>query len=313
MPTLHPDAWLPRAAAHERRVDAWVEPHLQRRRRGEKHPVEDFLFDYYHQSPGRLRRWSPGPGTVLLGAEAVSRYADLADWTVTADGRGATPDPARIARHSRRLADVRRLLRATAGRAPSYGCFGMHEWAMVYRLAPDAVRHEQLPLRLGSAGTDAVVEGQALRCTHVDAYRFFTDAAVPRNATVPTRESQPRDEQPGCLHAGMDLYRWAALFAPFVPGELVADCFAHAREIREVDMRASPYDLTGLGYPPIAVVTPEGSAEYVRQQRTFAERGAALRERLLAALGELAALAGPAPDTTTADPQRGPAVGVGRA
>jgi hypothetical protein len=189
----------------------------------------------------------------------------------------------------------------------------MHEWAMVYRLAPDAVRHEQLPLRLGSAGTDAVVEGQALRCTHVDAYRFFTDAAVPRNATVPTRESQPRDEQPGCLHAGMDLYRWAALFAPFVPGELVADCFAHAREIREVDMRASPYDLTGLGYPPIAVETPEGRAEYVRQQRTFAERGAALRERLLAALGELAALAGPAPDTTTAGPARGPAVGVGRA
>ena len=229
---------------------------------------------------------------MLVGAEAVSRYADLADWTVTADGLGATPDPARVARHSRRLADVRRLLRATAGRAPSYGCFGMHEWAMVYRLAPDAVRHEQLPLRLGSAGTDAVVEGQALRCTHVDAFRFFTDAAVPRNATVPTRESQPRDEQPGCLHAGMDLYRWAALFAPFVPGELVADCFAHAREIREVDMRASPYDLTGLGYPPIAVETPEGRAEYVRQQRTFAERGAVLRERLLAVLGELAALAG---------------------
>ena len=96
MPTLHPDQWIPRAAAHERRVDAWVEPHLQRRRRGEKHPVEDFLFDYYHQSPARLRRWSPGLGTVLVGAEAVSRYADLADWTVTADGLGATPDPARV-------------------------------------------------------------------------------------------------------------------------------------------------------------------------------------------------------------------------
>ena len=311
MPTLHPADWLPRAAAHERRVDTWVGPHLQRRRRGEKHPVEDFLFDYYHLSPARLRRWSPGLGTVLLGTDAISRYADLADWTVTADGLGATPDPARVARHSRRLADVRRLLQATAGRAPSYGCFGLHEWAMVYRLPPDAVRHEQLPLRLGSAGTDAVVEGQALRCTHVDAFRFFTDEAVPRNATVPTRESQPRDEQPGCLHAGMDLYRWAALFAPFVPGELVADCFAHAREIREVDMRASPYDLSGLGHRPIAVETPEGRAEYVRHQRVFAERGAVLRERLLVALGELTAVTDPGAETTTAGPQRGPAVGVG--
>jgi hypothetical protein len=254
-----------------------------------------------------LRRWSPGLGTVLLGDEAVARYAGLADWAVTAEGLGATPDPARLGRHSRRLADVRRLLRATAERAPSYGCFGLHEWAMVYRPAPGAVRHEQLTLRLGGAGTDAVVEAQTLRCTHVDAFRFFTDEAVPRNAIVPTRESQPRDEQPGCLHAGMDLYRWAALFAPFVAGELVADCFAHAREIRAVDMRASPYDLSGLGYPPIAVETPEGRAEYVRHQRVFAERGAALRKRLLAVLGELAAAmivdALPEPDIAEAGKQ----------
>jgi hypothetical protein len=289
MPRLQPEEWLPRAAAHERRVDAWVEPHLQRRRRGEKHPVEDFLFDYYHQSPARLRRWSPGHGTALLGSEALSRYAGLADWCLTTDEDGVTPDPARLVRHARRLTDARRLLRATAGRAPSYGCFGLHEWAMVYRLAPDAVRHEQLPLRLGSAATDAVVDAHPLRCTHIDAFRFFTAEAVPRNATVPTRESQPRDEQPGCLHAGMDLYRWAAAFAPFVPGELVADCFAHAREIRAVDMRASPYDLGELGLPPIAVETPEGRAEYVRHQRDFAERGAVLRSRLLAELDRLAA------------------------
>jgi hypothetical protein len=155
---------------------------------------------------------------------------------------------------------------------------------MVYRLPADAVRHEQLPLRLGSTGTDAVVEAHPLRCTHVDAFRFFTPAAVPRNATTPTREGQPRDEQPGCLHAGMDLYRWAALLGPFVASELVADCFAHAREIRVVDMRASPYDLSGLGYPPIRVETAEGRAEYVRRQREFAERGQVLRGRLLDAL-----------------------------
>jgi hypothetical protein len=305
MLTLAPEVWLPWAAAHAARVDAWVGPHLERRRRGTKHPVEDFLFDYYHHSPARLRRWSPGLGSVLLGREALLRYADLSDWDVTADADGVTPDPDRLVRHARRLADVGRLLRATAARSPSYGCFGLHEWAMVYRLPPGAARHEQLPLRLGSAGTDAVVEAQPLRCTHVDAYRFFTDQAAPRNATVPTRESQPRDEQPGCLHAGMDLYRWAALFAPFVAAELVADCFAHAREIREVDMRASPYDLGRLGYPPIAVETAEGRAEYVRHQRRFAERGAVLRGRLLAALDALAAAV---PDMTSAGPEREPAV-----
>ena len=79
MPSLAPEEWLPLAAAHERRVDAWVQPHLVRRRRGEKHPVEDFLFDYYHYSPARLRRWSPGLGTALLGREAIARYADLSD------------------------------------------------------------------------------------------------------------------------------------------------------------------------------------------------------------------------------------------
>jgi hypothetical protein len=299
--------WLQRAAAHEARVDALLGSHLERRRRGEKHPVEDFLFDYYHHSPAQLRRWSPGLGTRLDGPEALRRYAELADWAVTADGRGMTPDPTRAARHHRRFSDARRLLRATAGRPPAYGCFGLHEWAMVYRLPADAVRHEQLPLRLGSARTDAVVEAHPLRCTHVDAFRFFTPEAVPRNATTPTRQGQSRDEQPGCLHAGMDLYRWAALLGPFVASELVADCFAHAREIRAVDMRASPYDLSELGYPAIQVETAEGRAEYVRHQRDFAERGEGLRTRLIDALDRVLRLV---PETTTAGSPRGPAVTV---
>ena len=64
-------------------------------------------------------------------------------------------------------------------------------------------------------------------------------------------------------------------------------------------MQASPYDLAALGYPPIRVETAEGRAEYVRHQRAFAERGAALRQRLVAALdGLLARVA----ETTTAGP-----------
>jgi hypothetical protein len=63
---------------------------------------------------------------------------------------------------------------------------------------------------------------------------------------------------------------------------LVLDCFRLAKDVRELDMRASPYDLADLGYRPVRIETPEGRAEYAAAQRGFAERGQALRERLIA-------------------------------
>jgi hypothetical protein len=80
----------------------------------------------------------------------------------------------------------------------------------------------------------------------------------------------------------MDLYKWSFKLAPFAPSELVADCFALARDIREIDMRASPYDLRALGFAPIAIETPEGRADYEVHQRAFAARAEPLRTRLLA-------------------------------
>lgn len=150
---------------------------------------------------------------------------------------------------------------------------------MVYR--NDTPRHGAVSLRLGPAGTDAVVESLPLHCTHHDAFRFFTADARPRNAVTPGRADQFDHEQPGCLHAGMDLYKWAYKLLPATPSELLGDCFALAVEIRELDMRASPYDLGALGYPPIAIETPAGRAAYARAQAGFAERAAPLRLRLL--------------------------------
>jgi hypothetical protein len=98
-------------------------------------------------------------------------------------------------------------------------------------------------------------------------------------------------EQAGCLHANMDLYKWAFKFAPFTPSELIADCFALARDIREIDMRASPYDLRALGFAPIPIETPGGRAEYEGHQRDFAARGQPLRSRLVA-LGDRLLAAG---------------------
>jgi hypothetical protein len=186
--------------------------------------------------------------------------------------------PAYLAGRGDTVRFVRRLLAATAGRPAFSGCFGLHEWAMVYR---DRQTRHAVPLRLGPAGTDDVVEAHQIRCTHFDAFRFFTPPAVARNRLQPTRETQPELEQPGCLHAGMDLYKWAYKLSPATPGELVADCFELAVEIRELDMRASPYDLRAEGYEPVAIETSEGKATYVAGQRVFAARGAALRAQLI--------------------------------
>ena len=264
-------------------MDRWIRPHLERRRGGEKHPVDDFLFTYYSHRPAQLRRWHPGAGVDLAGADP----ADLGrDYLGTA--HGATLDTARvIAARRESLGWIRDLLVATAARPGQFTCFGMHEWAMVYQQDQGDVRHDAWRLRLGAVGTAHVVDRTAVRCTHFDAYRFFTPAARPLNLIFPTRDRQPELEQPGCLHANMDVYRWAYKLSPLVPSELVADCFELAREIRTLDMRASPYDFTALGLAPVLVETAEGRAEYVAHQRDFARRAAPLRDRLIADVSPL--------------------------
>ncbi|MCW2755226.1 MAG: 3-methyladenine glycosylase, partial [Marmoricola sp.] len=187
-----------------------------------------------------------------------------------------------LATHLPLIDSLHALLTATASRPPTLGCFGLHEWAMAYRSAEpgNEVRHDY-PLRLGASGTDTVVEEHRIGCSHFDAFRFFTPPARPLNTLQPGHDDRVAFEQPGCLHAGMDLYKHAFRLTPLIPSELVADCFALAWEIRELDMRASPYDFAALGFEPVAIETPDGKATYVAAQRDFAERGAPLRQRLI--------------------------------
>jgi hypothetical protein len=272
---LSAEVWRARQRAHEQRIDARLGEHVQRRRNGVRHPVADFLFTYYSYRPAQLRRWHPGPGVILQDAE------DFGPEYVVVDG-GVTLDTAAVlTRRGASVRWIRELLVATQSRPAQFGCFGLHEWAMVYRQPEDEIRHQGWPLRLGAAGTAAVVEHNRIRCSHFDAYRFFTAEARPLNVLAPTRETQVELEQPGCLHANMDVYRWAYKLSPLVPSELVADCFDLAAEIRALDMQASPYDLAGLGFAPVPIETPEGRAEYVTRQREFADRAAVLRDRLI--------------------------------
>jgi hypothetical protein len=265
-------SWEPCAAAHAARVDDFVAPHLARRESRVKHPVHDFLFTYYSQRPAQLRRWHPGYGVALADAPEYDGLKGYADGAVTASY---------VASQRPLLVALARLLRATASRPANFGCFGMHEWAMVYRLSEDATRHADWPLRLGPAGTDEVVESHRIACSHFDAYRFFTPPAAPLNTLSPTSADRVDFEQPACLHAGMDLYKHAFRLTPMICSDLVADCFELARDIRELDMRAAPYDLLDLGYSPVRIETAAGKAEYAEAQRVFASRGEPLRARLL--------------------------------
>lgn len=268
--------WEPRAQAHAERVDAATAGHRARATRGEKNAVEDFLYEYYSTRPSALRRWHPGVGIVLEDAQEHSAWR----WYVT-DARGTRVDAEAFwEARGATVNFVESLLRRTGERPLHLGCFGLHEWAMVYRAGE---RRHPLPLRLGAAGTDAVVEANSLVCTHFDAFRFFTPEAVPLNASALTRESQGDREQPGCLHATMDLYKWCAKLSPAIPSELQQECFELALEVRRVDMQASPYDVGSLGLDAIPIETPEGKSRYAAIQREFAARGGALRERVIAA------------------------------
>jgi hypothetical protein len=283
---LAPETWNELRAKHEARIDAWVQPWLRRRAAGRKHPVEDFLFDYYSYSPAQLRRWHPG-ADVRMEGPGCETFLRWRGYRVFGDTVGV--DPAFVRRQAPLVRALHSLLLATAGRPPLFGCLGLHEWAMVYRQPANERRHADWPLRLGSIGTDRVVDSHRMRCTHFDAYRFFTVPAAGLNAVRPAADDRERFEQPGCLHAGMDLYKHAFRLSPMVGSDTVADCFELARDIREVDMRAAPYDLVELGYEPIPIEAPAGKLSYIRAQRRLSERAAPLRRRLVVACESLLA------------------------
>ena len=298
------ELWRALERRHVAEVDRLTADHLDRRRRGEQHPVVDFLFTYYRTSVAAVRRWHPGPGVILEGAH----HGERADWRhyrrATHRGRtGLTVDAGSVwGRCGRRVSRAREVVEATASRAGATGCFGLHEWAMLYGAGADGVRHDRVPLRLSHERIDEVVETSRLRCTHFDAFRFFTDAAAPLNSEQLTPDRRTRHEQPACLHAGMDVYAHVAALEAGAPGELLLDALRAAFAAREVDMRSSPYDLGDWGLDPIPVETAAGRAEFVAFQRAWIARTQALRARFVEAADRVESLALPRPDQTGSAP-----------
>jgi len=212
-----------------------------------------------------------------LAGESVDLY--LSDYRYSRFSDGVGLDfAAASAKDLERLQWTRNLLEASLGRPPRFGCFGLHEWAMVYR--SEKVRHEKTPLRLSSTAIEELLHSQPLCCTHHDAFRFFTEAAKPLNGQALKSEDRSEHEQFGCVHFNMDLYRWSYKLSPWIGSELMDDCFRLAIEARTLDMRASPYDLSEYGYTPIRVETPEGRNEYAAAQHFIFEKGQPLAKRL---------------------------------
>jgi hypothetical protein len=276
--------WMARKNAHETRIDEWMVPHLERRSRNISDPVSDFIFEYYPFRPSHLRKWSPGLW-VTLGGEKADQFVDTTGFVKTK--KGVALDPEKFPRRMHRSSVwIRDFLISTRDRAPNFGCSGMHEWAMIYGSEP--VRHTTTPLRMSRTAINIVVQNSALSCTHFDAFRFFTDAAAPLNKHQLERTTMTDYEQPACLHANMDLYRWAMKRSPWISSELIADTFFLAVDIRKIDMQASPYDLADWGMPSIPVETAAGKRDYQMHQRRIMEKASHLRQRLIREFDRLA-------------------------
>jgi hypothetical protein len=250
-------------------------------RSGRKHPVYDFLFEYYSHRAAHLLRWSPGVSVFLDGAT----LGDVGWPHLFRERAGGVFLPAESFPDHRRsyLGWAIDYLQAVTDREPQFGCFGLHEWAMVYRTGD--VRHSRVPLRMAA---EPVVESMPVRCTHYDAFRFFTPAAVPLNRTRLTRETTIAHDQPGCVHVNMDLYKFAYKLVPWVSSAVLGEAFAVAVMARELDMRASPYDLSEFGFTPIRIETKDGREEYVEGQRAVWRAGVPVRERLIEAYRKIA-------------------------
>ena len=238
---------------------------------------------YYPLSPAKLRRWHPGAGVVLAGPSAA--YLGLRGLPAGRRRRHRGPRPP-ARRPGDRLPDVRRLLAATRGRGPRSSAASActsGRWSTGSRrrgpprglaAAAGHGRHRRRSSRR------AAIAVHALRRVPV----LHPGGAARSTRCSPTRDTQPELEQPGCLHAGMDLYKWALQADPLMPSR------AGGRLLRAGpgDPRRSTCGPRRTTWPASATRRsrwrPRTAGPTTSGQRGFADSGALLRTRLIAAL-----------------------------
>lgn len=284
MQTLSSEEWALKAQIHDNLVSPYTEAFLRRRGFGKTHAVHDFLFTYYGCSPKKLRQWIPSfEETLIVPADYKVNYKWLGENWFKVEGDKLSLNKDRLQENVIGLAQFTAdLCRNILNRPARFKCFGLHEWAMVYKTSETDLRHQGQRLRMSTEELARFVESQSICCSHYDAYRFFTPEAKPMNSLIPVLDTRLELEQAGCLHANMDIYKWATKLWPWIGSDFLAKAFFLALEGRELDMRASPYDLAELGFAPICIETQEGRDLYQQEQRKLTERATPLRAELLA-------------------------------
>lgn len=180
------------------------------------------------------------------------------------------------------------ILKQTLKSDPILHCYGLHEWAMQYHPEgadppPSAKYQCNLDLRVSRQVINETVERKGVRCTHVDALRFFAPAAGPLNyhGASLERMDQLRLEQKGCVHAHMDLLKIGLKLQGFIDSNLMVDILEIALSARKLDVEASPYDATKYGAGIIKIETNDGRKMYRDRQIVLMQRAEPVRQRLL--------------------------------
>jgi len=281
---LDESVWLEFSTNHYEYAKTFTAGPRLRRDHGERHPVEDFLFNYYPYPIALLEQWHPGYGTALQFSNPDFLPIHLRNRRYKIDDKLCYLDLVLMDEKERhRLRWICELLEATQRHIPNFACHGLHEWAMVYR--GYEIRHEAIaPLRLSQREIDALISSRPITCTHFDAFRFFANPAKPLNRHSLSLDTRHENEQPACVHANMDLYKWAAKSMPWIGSDLLLETFRLASQLRDLDMRASPYDLSAWNIRPVKVETPEGRREYESEQRRLAALAVPLRTKLIRAI-----------------------------
>lgn len=295
--TIIPESlWTKWESSHHQYCAELLAGYKKTRDSGRIHPIFHFLFTYYRASPGKLATWSPGMGYLLENAHLSRSYLRTPSrWNGyslhTQDGvTGLVVDLDVVNPHiPQRLAKILHKCALMQQRPTYTGCFGLHEWAMVYQPDPNESPHQPAPFRLDAERREEIVRTLGLRCTHFDAFRFFTRAAEPHNHQFLTSANGLEFDQPGCTHATMDSYRWCYELAPLISSNLLMNAFDIARDARIVDMQGSPYDVQDWGINPILIETSEGRTEFAEQQQRLAARAGRIRQSLPHAIEPAAA------------------------
>ena len=276
--------WHKRRAFYVSSIQPFTRSYRERKGKGLSHPIYDFLFSYYTFSSTKLEKWHPGYGVVLEIKDETRAKELLENPLYQHRETGSSTIQITLSaeklkdRERKQLSWIHSLCKSINQRTPRFACYGLHEWAMVYK-SPE-VRHPY-PLRLCTDEIESFIDSSTIVCSHFDAFRFFTPQAAPLNILQPNADTRLAHEQGGCLHANMDLYKWAFKLLPWVSSELVRESFLLATKTREIDMRASPYDFSMLGFEPIKVETASGQAQYKDAQKEIALEASIIRDKLI--------------------------------